>query len=696
MKNYKEMTKAGLIKELERIHRSGEIMDELKRTVQELKVHRIELEMQNRELQESRRELDLSHYRYSNLFNFAPVGYFIHNASGVINEINMTGAKLLGIERTWLLDTPFHLYVAHSDIQNFQKHLLKCKKSDKEITTESGLKRKNDGIFYVKLITVPVQNEEGRLYQTAIIDITEQRQIKDALICSEIRYRRLFESAKDGILILNAETGMIIDVNPFLIELLSYSKEQFIEKAIWEIGFFKDIISNKDKFLELQQTGYVRYENLPLERADGRKINVEFVSNVYIENNHDVIQCNIRDITDRKRAEKEQKQLKEKLNQSQKMEAIGTLAGGIAHDFNNILGGILGYTELTLDNVPYGTLAYSNLQNAIKGICRARALVKQILSFSRHSDEKKELLKISCIIKEAIALIRSTLPSTIEIRENIEAKSSRILADSTQIHQVLMNLSTNASYAMEEKGGVLEISLIRADLNGEVSKTYPELKPGPYVKLSVSDTGCGIKKEIIEKIFNPYFTTKEVGKGSGLGLSVTYGIVKKHGGEIKVYSKEGKGTVFQVFFPVVDNKVHEETEAVKAIPYGTEKILFVDDEKFLIDIGKQMLEKIGYKVTSTSSSLEALETFKKEPGVFDLVITDHTMPHMTGGTLAKEILSLRPDIPIILCTGYNDHINEEKARAIGIKEFIRKPSDKKEMTDAIRRALENSMKKEKI
>jgi PAS domain S-box-containing protein len=375
------------------------------------------------------------------------------------------------------------------------------------------------------------------------------------------------------------------------------------------------------------------------------------------------------------------------LRQSQKMEAIGTLAGGIAHDFNNILAAIMGYTELTI-----GKLKQPELQHYLEQILRAgeraRNLVTQILAFSLKGDKEVKPADISLLIRENLKLLRATIPSTIEIRSDIEPEVAKVLADPTQLHQVVMNLCTNAAHAMREKGGTLEVGLSNAEITPEMLPLLPDLKPGPYVKLRVDDTGTGIAPDIMGKIFDPFFTTKERGKGTGLGLSVVYGIVKEYGGAVAVQSELGKGSTFSTYLPAIERSGELTGEPSGPIPGGSERIIFIDDEDTLAEMGRDMLEGLGYEVIAETSSAGALEIFRAQPDRFDLVITDMTMPGMTGKELATELLKIRPDIPIILCTGFSEIITEEEAGVMGIREFAMKPLDLRSIAELIRKALE--------
>jgi PAS domain S-box-containing protein len=370
----------------------------------------------------------------------------------------------------------------------------------------------------------------------------------------------------------------------------------------------------------------------------------------------------------------ERKKLENQLQQTQKMEAIGTLAGGIAHDFNNILGSIIGYGEMMeMFDVKKNTRLESRLNHILKGAYRARDLVDQILTFSRHTDQQKKPLRLTPILKEALNFLRASLPATIRIDENLTCPDDVILANPTQIHQVLMNLCTNAYQAMANSGGIITVALNKISYEKLAPATRPDLDQGPYVRLSIADKGTGIDNAIIDKIFDPFFTTKKPDKGTGMGLAVVHGIVTNHNGIIEV--KNGaEGTTFNVYFPLLDiAPATAEATGPLSLPGGHGEILFVDDEKPLVQFSKEILEYLGYTVTSKTDSIKALEVFKQKPDLFDLIITDQTMPNMTGLDLAKKILAVRPDLPIVLCTGFGTETTEKKALAAGIHTYIKKP-----------------------
>ena len=390
-----------------------------------------------------------------------------------------------------------------------------------------------------------------------------------------------------------------------------------------------------------------------------------------------------RDITERKQTE-------ERLQQSQKLESIGTLAGGIAHDFNNILAPILGYAEFLKEDIPADSGMQSYIDEIIHAALRSKDLVTQILAVGRKDIQNIQPIRLQPIVKEVTKLLRASIPTTIEIQNEIDPRCGIVMADSTQIHQIVMNLATNAYHAMEDTGGMLNVTLKQVAITSEAD-SLQTLTSGNYALLSVSDTGAGIEKEILDKIFDPYFTTKGVGKGTGLGLSVVRGIVTSYKGVIDVSSVPGKGTQFSVYLPIIAHTTeHIIAEEVGSDPVGTEKILLVDDELQIVRTEQLTLERLGYRVTSCTSSSDTLEVFRANPGAFDLVLTDMTMPKMTGIQLAKELTSIRPDIPIIICTGFSKMLNDERAKSSGIKGVLMKPVVKSDMAHMLRKVLDEA------
>jgi PAS domain S-box-containing protein len=388
-----------------------------------------------------------------------------------------------------------------------------------------------------------------------------------------------------------------------------------------------------------------------------------------------------------------QEGLEAELRHAQRMQAIGTLAGGIAHDFNNILAAMIGFTELAIDDVEDNARAVRHLEQVRKAGYRGRELVKQILTFSRQSEQEKKPVQVAPIVREVAKLIRASLPSSIDVRLRMDTEEAIILADPVQIHQLLINLCTNAGQAMRSRSGVLEVRVSDFSLDSLGDPPHPDMEPGPYVKLSVSDTGPGIDSLIKDRIFEPFFTTRR--ESAGMGLSVVYGIVKSHNGAITTSSAPGRGSTFTVYFSKVKPLANEVVAAPAKPTKGKGRILFVDDEEALVEIAKQMLERLGYEVTAENDSLKALKQFQRDPEKFDLVITDQTMLNMTGIELAKKLMTIKKDIPIILCTGFSEVISPETAKALGIREFVMKPIIKNEMAATIRRVIDTGQGEKK-
>ncbi len=440
--------------------------------------------------------------------------------------------------------------------------------------------------------------------------------------------------------------------------------------------------------LRAQLTAFVKGQtSSPTEWGEDAPIELNekqiTLKRVFMKDKTDTILLFIGDVT-------KQKQMERQLHQSQKMEAIGTLAGGIAHDFNNILAAIMGYAEIVKFDIEPSNPAHQKIDQILIASTRAKDLIHQILAFSRQSEMNRKPIQMHLIVKEVLKLLRASLPSSIEIRQKINIESSHVMADATQIHQLLMNLCTNAHHAMRERGGFLDIGLEVLDAEDICANPREEMRQGPYLRLSVADTGDGMDRAVMDRIFEPYFTTKRKGEGTGMGLAVVHGIVKSHGGAVTVASVPGQGTVFHVYFPmvVIDEKLSDNEN--EALPKGCERILLVDDEEVLVSLGRQMLELLGYRVESRTSSIEALEAFRSNPDQFDLVITDMTMPNMTGERLAQKMMMIRPNLPVLLCTGFSESISPEKAASVGIKALLMKPIALHKLARMVRHTLDES------
>jgi len=518
-------------------------------------------------------------------------------------------------------------------------------------------------------------------------DITERKRVDEKLRETERKYRELAESLPQVIFEVDS-CGNLVYLNQKGYTLFGYAPEDFAQGFSVLEAFVPEDRERvaRDIMLNVQGQRLGRQEYTAL-RKDGTKFPVGVHANrVMRDSSATGVRGILIDLTTTQQAEAEKKKLEIQLQQAQKMEAIGALAGGIAHDFNNILSAIIGYIELAMLNEGSEN-CIPELKEALKASNRAKDLVRQILSFSRQTDEERMPVRIGLVAAEAIKFLRATIPTTIEIRARIEEKSGAVLANSVELHQIIMNLCTNAVHAIGEKEGILEIAVQHAEIDHTRKDSLIGLEVGPYIQLSVRDTGAGMPPEIVERIFDPYFTTKDKGVGTGLGLAVVHGIVKKSGGAIKVDSEFGKGSAFHIYLPRVDQAAPRPADQPEIPAGGSERILFVDDEKMLADIGQKVLERLGYDVVSRTSPIEALELFKAKPDGFDLVITDQTMPGMTGDALAKELMLIKPGLPVIICTGYSQIISPARAAEKGIKALVMKPILINDIAAAIRKAL---------
>jgi len=489
--------------------------------------------------------------------------------------------------------------------------------------------------------------------------------------------------------------GWPVDFAPDNVRGLGYAPEDFITGRI---PFFS-IVHPEDLLRVVQEIDAHAHANgmqsfaqeYRILTADGQVRHMDARTWIQWDDRGKIVRYHgiLLDVTERKKAQEERAALANKLQQAQKMESIGNLAGGIAHDFNNILSCIIGYTEIVLDEIQKGSTHEEHLREVLTAGKRAKDLVTQILAFARRSDEQMQPIRIDIVIKEVLKFLRSTIPASIEIRQNISS-NCLVMANLTQVHQILMNLCANAAYSMEETGGVLEVVLNDVLQEQTAELAGSGLSPGRYIELKVSDTGSGIPPEVMEHIFEPYFTTKPQGEGTGLGLSVVYGIVESYGGRIFVESAVGQGTIFSVYLPVTQKSETPAFDELDIMPIGTERILFVDDEPQITAIAAQILGRLGYVVTTRTSSLDALSLFKSRPDAFDLVVTDMAMPGMTGDILSLELMGIRPDIPVILCTGYSKKISDQTAAKIGIKALASKPIVKADLAKTIRTVLDEA------
>ena len=651
--------------------------------VHELRVHQIELEMQNEELQRIQQELEQTKNQYSHLYDFSPSGYLSVSEKGVIEKDNLTIASMLGVARGALIGKPLTHYVLNGDQDIYYKHRARLLETQAPQVCELRLSANGGNSFYARLECTVISNkrEDRKEIRVSVSDITAIKQKEIELQESRQKYMSMVENIGIGVSLISPKMEVL--------ELNRQMREWFpnvdpATKPFCHLVYNdppRDTVCDWCPTFKTLQDGKVHESVTDTPTASGiRKYRI--VSSPIVDSEGEILATieMVDDITERIK-------LEDQLRKSQKLESIGNLAGGIAHDFNNILSSILGFTELSLDEVTKGSELEDHLQEVYTAGKRARDLVRQILTFARQSNEEVKPIHIDEIVKESLILIRSTLPTNIEIKEMIKS-NSLVVGNPALIQQTLMNLATNASDAMEENGGVLAVTVSNVAVDQTFATNHNLFGPVDHVKITVSDTGTGIPADVIPSIFEPYFTTKVSGRGTGLGLASVHGTVEKYGGAIMAESQPGQGTIFTIFLPVTRKQDAIPSYQSKTLPHGNERILFVDDELPIAKMGQQVLERLGYTVTTRTSSIEALELFQAKPDAFDLVVTDMTMPNLTGEKLAMELMKIRRDIPVILCTGYSKKIADETALEIGIKAFAYKPIVKSDLAITIRKVLD--------
>ncbi|MEW5734020.1 MAG: cache domain-containing protein [Thermodesulfobacteriota bacterium] len=626
-----------------------------------------------------------SEQRFRDLADLLPGGIFEMDLSGRLSYVNKGALEMFGYSEADFGQGLFALSImANGDRERAARRIGAVLTGASLPAPSEYLCRKKDGTEFSAIIHTSVIVRDGKIsgLRGVALDVTLLKEAQKAREISDTRFRAVFDSARDGIF-LKDTLGRFQLINPALQEMMARPESDFKEKSPEEVfgGDTAARIKDEDRNVLGGQDVAVEHDltimgekktfhvlKVPMRGRDGSVIGILGIA---------------RDVT-------RQKKLESDLRQAQKMDALGRLAGGIAHDFNNILAAILGYAELSSLDESSSPVLKSSLDHMVSAAKRGKELVRQILLFSRREDIRKEPVSIKDVVLETGNMLRATLPASIRMDLDIRSKNS-VMGSSVQIQQVLVNLCTNAAKAMSETGGRLQVGLYDEVLDSDAAARHPGARPGPYVRLTVTDSGPGIAPEIKECIFEPFFTTGKPGQGSGMGLSVVHGIVSSHGGFITVYSEPSRGATFNVFFPSAGEprKTVEgregDTPQLQRRYQGT--VLFVDDEPALVGLGERLLVRLGFRVVCFTESPKALEAFSTAPDSFDLLITDQTMPDMTGSELAEAVLALRPEMPIILCTGYSETMSEDRALSAGISAFVMKPATLKGFSEAVERAL---------
>ncbi len=647
------------------------------------------LDITERKKSEQRLERSLESQKLSELLG--GLGHFERNWQTGEGSWSEGFYKLLGEEPGDVRcdHSEFMKYVHPDDIERVRDHIGLTLANRTDMNIKFRLVRAGGDILHIHGKGRNLYDDAGRPLSTigTFLDITERVRTEERLKANELRLKFILDSLPDMILEVDRDLTVLwankaaLDFEPNAVGKTCYQafpgKDTCCEGCYcvkaFETGRMETGIMHQP---DSKTAGESYWENIavPLKDKDGRISSVLKVS---------------RNVTDRELSRRRERKLQNDLIHAHKMESVGTLAGGIAHDFNNLLGIIIGNNELLDDDTPDWSPSKGYIREIHNAGLRARDVVRQLLAFGRKDDSAKKPIRIASVVEESIRLIRSTIPANIEIERDISDEVDIVYGNATQINQLLINLCANAKDSVIDSGGSIQVGLRNVTIDEKMTFKYPSLAPGKYVGLTVRDSGTGMDSETLKRIFDPYFTTKEIGKGTGIGLAVVHGIVESHGGKIFVESRQGKGTVFTIFFPSCIGESERIPEKAPSLPEGSERVLFVDDEPAIKMLGKQRLEKLGYFVRGTTDPKEAFEIFKDDPDAFDLVVTDMAMPKMTGEQLATEILKIRPDMPVLLCTGYSEKISKSKAHEIGIRGFVMKPVGRGDFAVAVRKALDD-------
>lgn len=675
------------IKSVDEIGQLADAFNVMTRNLNKTTVSRDLLIQEISERQKTEEALKKSEATLKSIFRVAPIGIGLV-AERVFLWVNDQLCSMSGYDREEIVGRSARLL--YPSQEEFDRVGLKKYDQIRNLGTgviETRWKHKDGRIIDVLLSSTPLDPTDFSSGVTfTALDITERKKAETALLASA----EIVRSIPSGLFVYRFESPdrlILLDGNPASEKLTGINLKECRGKEfneIWPNARNKGIFQ---AFIQVMKTGR-QLTTIDLDYQDNR-LQGAFRTSVFLMPG-ERLGVAFENITEQKKAEQERQKLEDQLRQAYKMEAVGTMAGGIAHEFNNILGIILGNAELAIDDVPEWNPAKHCLEEIQKASLRGRDVVRQILSFARITPVTRKPIRISTVIQESLKFVRATIPSSIDIRQNILCDTETILGNSTEINKIFINLCSNSAHAIDQETGTISINLETVFLTEDSVKQYEGLAPGKYVRLSVKDTGKGIRPEILGRIFDPYFTTKDVDKGLGMGLAVVYGLVKKHDGAIQFVSEVGKGTTAEVLFPTTEEQPEIQTFEPEDLPGGNERIMIVDDEESLVAMVSEMLERKGYEVVGKTSSFEALTLFRKEYDAFDLIITDMAMPEMTGERLTQELLMIRPDIPVILCTGYSERISEEKAKEIGITAYTMKPLRQSVLLKTVREVLDEA------
>ena len=656
----------------------------------ELQVYQAELELQNEELRDMQTKLEASRNRYHELFNYAPVGYLIIDEKYCVQEINTTALEQLGRTLQEIKAKPLLSFIGQEYHRRMVSFLRTIASSEERHEIQVDLHHTDGSAIHCRIDAVRSESYDNaqKSHLLTITDLTQLRQAHKTVKESETIHKALVHSSLDHIFLLDP-SGRYLMSNDNVAHLGFNKGGDLIGKAIEEVypaGIGKDYRRYFEKVLE--QGEPLAFEHMLLQNGNNF-FHHDRLYPIISEGELWAIGGICHDLTKEKESQKKAEQLESELRQKQKIESLGTLAGGIAHDFNNILTSVIGFTELALYELEDGSNLKDDIKQVMQAGLRAKNLVRQILTYARNTQTCRQPLKLGDTISEVINLIRPSLPASISIDYQSNSRQL-VMADSTQIHQVVMNLCTNSAHAMEKKGGVLTITHNDLDLGDKVVKGINSQVSGQCVQLTVKDTGDGMPDNIAEKVFDPYFTTKQSGTGTGMGLSVALGIIDSCGGAITLETALGHGTTVNIYLPVTHD--FELTKKVQDISKqslaGNERILLVDDEEKITKALKLLLEQLGYNVTPFNSSRKALAEFVEHPDRFDLVLSDVTMPEMGGEDLLRGIHRVRPEIPVILCSGYSSMMDGDRAKAIGAQRFLIKPLDQKTLAVNLRQIFQ--------